>query len=141
MAEKPFEGVLGNNVQLRLLEHLMSTPDLDFNITELERVTGVSRPAVDKTVKMFRHWGIAKKTRKRGNMTFYAINEDSLLVRPMKQFNTGLMEIMFPELFEGPAAPFAPLVTIEDVRAPNAFESKMNGNFNMVSTYNDAPTA
>lgn len=103
MSRQPFEGVLGNTVQLRLLQHLMSTPRLDFNITELQRVTGVSRPSVDKVVKMFLQWGVVRETGKRGNMTFYTINEESHLVRSMMLFNNGLTEIMFPELIEQPS--------------------------------------
>ena len=118
MSRQPFEGVLGNTVQLRLLQHLMSTPRLDFNITELQRVTGVSRPSVDKVVKMFLHWGVVRETGKRGNMTFYTINEGSHLVRSMMLFNNGLMEIMFPELIEQPSD--ISIDPNEVVRTPNA---------------------
>lgn len=121
MSDKPFEGVLGNNVHLRLLEHLMSTPRMDFNITELERITGVSRPSVDQAVKEFNRWGIVREISKRGNMKFYAIDDENNLVKSMRDFNTGLMEIMFPDLFDGPLAPFAPpRVIIEDAPVPNA---------------------
>jgi len=68
MSNLPFEGVLGNTVQLRLLQHLMSTPRLDFNITELQRITKVSRPSVDRTIKNFVQWGMVRETGRRGNM-------------------------------------------------------------------------
>lgn len=102
MSEQPFEGVLRNNVQLRLLQHLMSTPSLDFNISESQRVTGASRPSVGRAVKMSLRWGVVRETDKRGNMTFYSINDENQLVRSMRLFNDGLMEMMFPELFEQP---------------------------------------
>mgnify|MGYP000990771578 CR=1 FL=1 len=132
MSDKPFEGVLGNTVQLKLLQYLMSTPRLDFNITELKRVTRVSRPSVDRTVKNFVQWGIVRETGKRGNMTFYAINEESQLVISMRRFNNGLMEIMFPELFTDNSSPFAaPCVSIEDANIPNTNEVSLTGTFNM----------
>lgn len=119
MSEQPFEGVLGNTVQLWLLQHLMS-PILDFSITELQRVTGVSRPSVDKVVKMFLflQWGVVRETVKRGNMTFYTINEGSHLVRSMMLFNNGLMGILFPELIEQPSD--IPIDSNDIVRMPNA---------------------
>ena len=131
MSNLPFEGVLGNTVQLRLLQHLMSTPRLDFNITELQRITKVSRSSVDRTIKNFVQWGMVRETGRRGNMTFYAINEESQLVRSMRQFNNSLMEIMFPELFTGPSSPFAaPCVSIENTKISNANEISLSGTFN-----------
>ncbi len=106
MSEKPFEGVLGNSIQLRLLQHLMSAPKLDFNITELERITGVSRPSVDHVIKMFRQWGIALETDKRGNMKFYSINDESNLVASMRQFNCRFNGANVPRTVRGSTSTF-----------------------------------
>lgn len=136
MSTVPFEGVLGNNVNLRLLQHLMSTPKLEFNTTELSKITGVSWPSVEKTLAMFLEWKIVQETSRHGRMVFYSINEESNLVKAMRDFNTGLMEIMFPELFDGPFAPFAPpRVTIEDIPTTNATEGTFTGNFNLYNNY------
>lgn len=67
---------------------------------------------------MFKEWGNVRETGKHGNTTFYVIDESSSLVKSMKQFNAGRMENMFPELFEGPSAPFVTSqIRVED--APN----------------------
>ena len=95
--EIPFEGLLGNTSELRLLEHLMSLSRFDFNISELSRVSGVTRPPVDKVVKKFADWGVVEVLSRRGNMTFYKLNEDSLIVQTMVAFNNALIESMFPE--------------------------------------------
>lgn len=105
MSEQSFEGVIGNTVQPRLLQHPMSTPNLDLNISELQGMTGASRPSVDGAVKMFLQRGVVRETGKSGNMTFYAIDDGIQLARSMRLFNKGLMEMMFPELFEQASAP------------------------------------
>ena len=38
-----FEGLLGNNCELRMLEYLLPLDGMDFNITELAEEVGVSR--------------------------------------------------------------------------------------------------
>ncbi|MBU2565012.1 MAG: hypothetical protein KJ655_01980 [Candidatus Thermoplasmatota archaeon] len=88
--EKPFEGVLGNNCELRLLEYLLSLPNFDFNITELSRVSGVSRPRTNDVVKKFLEWKIVREKMKRGNMRFYELNKESSLVDAMYYFNHGI---------------------------------------------------
>lgn len=95
--ETPFEGLLGNTSELRLLEHLMSLPRFDFNISELSRVSGVTRPPVDKVVKKFVDWEIMEVLSRRGNMTFYKLNEASPIVQTIVAFNNALIQKMFPE--------------------------------------------
>jgi hypothetical protein len=107
MIDRPFEGILGNTVELRLFEYLLSLPKRDFNITELTKVSGVSRTSVDKTIKEFLAWEITKEVSHRGNMTFYALNEDSQIVKALSAFNHSLLKKMCPELFDGPEAAFA----------------------------------
>lgn len=41
--DRPFEGILGNTVELRILEKLIAQPDAEFNVSELGTITGVSR--------------------------------------------------------------------------------------------------
>jgi DNA-binding transcriptional ArsR family regulator len=107
MSDRPFEGILGNTVELRLFEYLLSLPKRDFNITELTKVSGVSRTSVDRTIKEFLAWGITKEVSHRGNMTFYALNEDSQIVKALSALNHSLLEKMCPGLFDGPGEAFA----------------------------------
>ena len=67
---------------------------------------------------LFLQWGVVRETVKRGNMTFYTINEGSHLVRSMMLFNNGLMGILFPELIEQPSD--IPIDSNDIVRMPNA---------------------
>jgi len=95
--QKPFEGVLGNTSELRLLQYLISLPKLDFNISELSRVSGVTRPPVDRVIKRFAEWGIVSVLPRRGNMTFYKLDEESPIVNALTDFNNALIEEMYPE--------------------------------------------
>ncbi len=98
--DEPFEGVLGNTVELRLLDHLLATPKMDFNVTELARAARISRPSVDESIKKFLQWGIARVTAKRGNMNFYSINEESPIVDAIYIFSDAIIEKINPEAFE-----------------------------------------
>lgn len=83
----PFEGILGNTIELRVIEHLLCLPSKDFNISELARSAGVSRPAADRVAKKFARWGIVEALPKRGNMIFYRLNEKSHFVISIHSFN------------------------------------------------------
>jgi len=48
----------------------------DFNISELARVTRISRPTVHKAVSKLLECGVLKVNSTRGNMRFYGLNDD-----------------------------------------------------------------
>lgn len=96
--QKPFEGLLGNTVNSRLLEYLMALPKLDFNITELARQSGVSRQSVTRILQLFLTWKIVRESAHRGNMTYYKINLDSPVVQSLYAFNEALISEMYPEI-------------------------------------------
>lgn len=120
---EPFGKILGNTVELRLLEFLMSVPRDDFSISELERVTGVSRTSVDKVIKKFTGWEITKEVTRRGNMKMYAINLESPIVKAAYTLNGAIMEKMYPELMEGPEAPLAQTTYERSSTLGNAIKS------------------
>ena len=86
-AKGPFEGILGSTIELKVIEHLLCLPSKDFNISELARSAGVSRPAADRVAKKFARWGIVETLPKRGNMIFYRLNEKSQFVMSIHTFN------------------------------------------------------
>src|SRR4030042_733373 len=94
--ERPFQGILGNTSELRVLEHLASLPKLDFNITELARAARLSRPAADMVAKKFAEWGVIEVLQRRGNMTFYKLHERSALVTTFLAFDDSIAERMYP---------------------------------------------
>lgn len=90
---KPFEGVLGNNCELRLIQFLLPLGGIDFNIMELAEEVKMSRVTAIKVVKKFVDWGLLLK-RRRGNATYYSINMQSPIVASIQIFNNALIEVM-----------------------------------------------
>lgn len=87
----PFEGVLGNTSELRMLEYLLPLEGIDFNITELAEEIGVSRVTVTRIVKKFVELGVLN-SKKTSRITYYGINPDSPIVKNIDQLNNILIE-------------------------------------------------
>ncbi|WP_156153659.1 winged helix-turn-helix domain-containing protein [Methanosarcina sp. MTP4] len=90
---KPFEGLLGNNCELRIIEFLLPLEGIEFNVTELAEEVGVSRPSVIKSIKKFLEWGLIKSKRA-GNLTYYSMNHESPIIKNIQQLNNLLIEKM-----------------------------------------------
>ena len=88
---KPFEGLLGNNCELRMLEYFLPLEGMDFNITELAEEVGVSRVTATRIAKKFVEWGILN-SEKRANAAYYSINQESSIVKNIEQLNNILIE-------------------------------------------------
>ncbi len=67
--------MLGDTSELRIIEQLLSSA-CDLNITELSKITQVSRPTVHKAVRKLLECGVIEVHATRGNMKFYGIRED-----------------------------------------------------------------
>ena len=89
---KPFESLLGNSCELRMLEYLLPLDGIDFNITELGEEVGVSRVTASKIVTKFVEWGLLNPTRSVGITTYYTLNHESPIVKSVEQFNNTLIE-------------------------------------------------
>lgn len=89
---RPFEGLLGNNSELRMLEYLLPLEGIEFNITELAEEVGVSRVTATLNVKKFVEWGLLNLTRTAGATTYYSINHESPIVKCVEQLNNALIE-------------------------------------------------
>jgi len=87
----PFEGLLGNNSELRMLEYLLPLDGIDFNITELAEEVGMSRMTATHVAKKFAEWGVLN-SKARGGATYYSINPESAIVKSVEQFNNILIE-------------------------------------------------
>ncbi len=90
---KPFEGLLGNNCELRILEFLLPLEGIEFNVTELAEEVGVSRPSATKAIKKFFEWDLIKSKRA-GNVTYYSINHESPIIKNIQHLNNLLIEKM-----------------------------------------------
>ncbi|MHC1681900.1 MAG: hypothetical protein AB6733_02910 [Clostridiaceae bacterium] len=94
--DRPFEGVLGNTVELRVLERLIASPGTEFNVAELSNMTGVHRDSASKVINKFLRWNVLVRTTK-GKMDFYRLNSDEPLVISINALNDSLIMQMFPD--------------------------------------------
>jgi predicted DNA-binding transcriptional regulator len=88
---KPFEGLLGNNCELRMFEYLLPFDGMDFNITELAEEVGVSRVTATRIAKKFVKWGILN-SEKRANAAYYSIDLESPIVKNIEHLNNIFIE-------------------------------------------------
>lgn len=95
---RPFEGILGNTKELRVLERLIASPKMEFNPTDLGRMTGVSRDSAIKTIEKLSRWNVIIFSNRKGNMDFYKLNEEEPIVIALIAFNDSIIVQMFPEV-------------------------------------------
>lgn len=86
---RPFEGILGNTCELRLLEFLLPLEGMEFNITELSEEVGVSRVTVGRVVKKFVAWKILNVNNRK--IPRYSINPSSSVVKALETMNNALI--------------------------------------------------
>jgi len=93
----PFEGLLGNSCELRIIEFLLPLKGLEFNLTELAEEVNVSRPTADRIVKKFLKWGLMKVASTHGRTKYYSLNENSDFIELFESLNNRLIEQMLGE--------------------------------------------
>ncbi len=96
---RPFEGILGNTVELRILERLLASPDAEFNVSELGTMAGVHRDSASKVIEKFLRWNILVR-KSRGKMDFFRLNTEEPLVTSVNALNDSIIMQMFPEVEE-----------------------------------------
>jgi DNA-binding transcriptional regulator GbsR (MarR family) len=95
---RPFEGILGNTIELRIVERLIASPNATFNPTDLAKMTGISRDSATKAIKKLNEWNVMSFVERRGNMDLYKLNSDEPMVVALKAFNDSIIMRMFPEV-------------------------------------------
>ncbi len=93
----PFEGLLGNGCELKIIEFLLPLKGLEFNLSELSEEISVSRPTVDRIVKKFAKWGLMKVASTHGRTKYYSLNENSDFIEVFENLNNRLVEQMLGE--------------------------------------------
>lgn len=94
---KPFEGVFGNNSELKVIQFLLPLSDLEFNISEIARNVGVSRQTLEPVIKKLVKWNVLKVVSRHGNARYFAMNKDSGFVEAFENLNNCIIEQMLGE--------------------------------------------
>jgi len=90
---QPFEGLLGDTCETRLLQFLLPMYGIEFDMAELVEEIGLTRQSIAKAMNKFAARGMVK-IRKEGRTPHYSINEDSPLVKRLEDFDNSLIESM-----------------------------------------------
>lgn len=94
----PFEGILGHTVELRIMERLIASPDVEFNITELAEMAGVHRDSASLVIQKFLRWNMLTLTSRKGNVDRFKLNPEEPLVTFFTAFNEAIIMQLFPEM-------------------------------------------
>jgi len=89
----PFEGLLGDTCETRLLQFLLPMYGIEFDMAELVEEIGLTRQSIAKAMNKFAERGMVK-IRKEGRTPLYSINEESPLVKRLEDFDNSLIESM-----------------------------------------------
>ncbi|GEM_PF-4120078 len=91
---KPLNGLFGNTSELQLMHSLLPLKGVEFNITDLQSVTSLTRPVLTRVVKKFASWDMLKIAYKHGNANFYELNTNSPVVILFQRLNSKIIEYM-----------------------------------------------
>lgn len=95
----PFEGLLGDTCETRLLQFLLPMYGIEFTMAELVEEIRLTRQSIAKAMNKFADRGMVT-IRKYGRTPLYSINEASPLVKRLEDFDNSLIESMVgPEVF------------------------------------------
>ena len=89
----PFEGLLGDTCETRLLQFLLPMYGIEFEMAELVEEIGLTRQSIAKAMNKLADRGMVK-IRKEGRTPLYSIDEDSPLVKRLEDFDNTLIESM-----------------------------------------------
>jgi hypothetical protein len=105
----PFEGLLGDTCETRLLQFLLPMYGIEFDMVELVEEIGLTRQSIAKAMNKFAERDMVK-IRKEGRTPLYSINEESPLVKRLEDFDNSLIESMvgpaeFKKMRDAPEKP------------------------------------
>lgn len=93
---KPFEGLLGDSCETRLLQFLLPMYGIEFVMADLEEEVKFTRQSISKAMKKFSGRGMVN-IRKEGRTWYYSINENSPLIKRVEDFHNSLVESIIGE--------------------------------------------
>jgi len=92
--ELPFEGLLGDTLELRLIQFMLPSKGLEFNISELAQAIHANRRTTARIVKKLAKWNVLQLSRRRGNTNYYTINEETGFAEALEYLNYCIIKQM-----------------------------------------------
>ncbi len=89
---EPFEGLLGDTCELRVLEFMIPLKDCLYTTQEIADMIKSSRREVNIAMEKFVKWGVMNKTSQK-----YSINYGSSILESINNFNLSLIDAIIKE--------------------------------------------
>lgn len=89
----PLTTLFGDHPDVLVLEFLAGHTGFDYNVSDIARFSGVSRPTAYKVVDRLRRRGLVTRTRKVGTSSFFALDEGHALVKPLLELDLRLGDV------------------------------------------------
>lgn len=83
----PLTTLFGDHPDVLVLEFLAGHTGFDYNVSDIARNAGISRPTAYKVVARLRRQGVLERTRKVGTSWFFALDEEHALVKPLLELD------------------------------------------------------
>ena len=79
--------LFGDRPQTRILNFILTEMSFfDYSITDIAKLTGITKPTVYAIFHVFEKMGLVKKTREVGNAIMYMANKDSPIYKSLQKF-------------------------------------------------------
>lgn len=95
--------VLGKKNNIRVLRHLISHKNWEFNISELSKDTGINKGVLSRLIKKLSEENLIK-VKKKGKILLFAINKENLVIKeliiPLFEKEKDFFNIIKSELLE-----------------------------------------
>jgi predicted transcriptional regulator with HTH domain len=93
-----------STTRVKILRMLMFNPGRQYYLRELARKIKTTPTYVKKEIENLQELGLVQK-RKKGNLTLFRINEDSLIFNELKELFIKSDYVLFRQMYEKTAAP------------------------------------
>jgi predicted transcriptional regulator len=93
--DTPLLWIFGDSPQIRIIAALLSERGRDINITDISRLSGLSRSAVYDNIDTLLEFDVVVNTRSVGNSRLYQINTDSEIVEHYQRIERKVLKKYF----------------------------------------------
>lgn len=90
--DTPLTWALGDTPKVKIIAAMLSEADRDINISDISRLSGVSRSAIYEHLGDLVALNIIEETRELGGSTLYQINKDNEVVEKIAEVEAALIQ-------------------------------------------------
>ena len=79
-ADRPFGGLFGTNIQLKVLEELVADPYSNYRIADLARILGISTKSTKSALAALERLGFVSRENENSKHPIFRVNKDSRML-------------------------------------------------------------